>query len=118
MSQVQKSSCVEVEVDATAQQVWDVISDVTRVGEWSHECHSARWLGNAHPCQAPASRGRNRAGPARWSRISEIVTVDPPREMVWRTVPSPLFPDSTEWRMLASRTRRGATTNAWPCVAS
>lgn len=109
MSQVQKNSRVEVEVDATVQQVWDVISDATRIGEWSHECHSARWLGNAHgPVPGARFRGRNRAGWARWSRISEIVTVDPPREIVWRTVPTPLFPDSTQWRIRLER-REGRT---------
>jgi hypothetical protein len=47
MSQVQKRSRVAVVVDAPVQQVWDVIVDVTRVGEWSHECRTARWLGGA-----------------------------------------------------------------------
>ncbi len=100
MSQVQKTSCVEVEVDASIQQVWRLVSDVTRVGEWSHECRSARWLGDAEsPVPGARFRGRNRAGWARWGRTCEIVTVDPPSEMVWRTVPTPLFPDSTQWRI-------------------
>ena len=33
-------------------------------------------------------RGRNRAGWARWTRTCEIVAVDEPRELVWRTVPT------------------------------
>ena len=100
MSQVQKQSRVEVVVDASVPQVWEVISDVTRVGEWSHECHSARWLGAADgPSLGARFRGRNRAGWARWGRTCEIVTVDPPREIGWRTVPTLLFPDSTQWRI-------------------
>lgn len=98
MSQVQKRSRVAVVVNAPVQHVWDVIADVTRVGEWSHECRTARWLGGAQAA-APGVRfrGRNRAGWARWSRVCEVVTVDPLREFTWRTVPTPLFPDSTEW---------------------
>src|SRR5512141_1825811 len=100
MSQVQKQSRVEVVVAATVRQVWEVISDVTRIGEWSHECHSARWLDHHRGLVTGARfRGRNRAGWARWSRTSEIVTVDPPCEIVWRTVPTRLFPDSTRWRI-------------------
>ncbi len=98
MNQVQKRSCVEVEVDATVQDVWAVVCDVTRVGEWSHECRAARWLG--HPSGlVPGARyrGLNRAGWARWRRTSEIVAVDPPRQLVWRTVPTVFFPDSTRW---------------------
>ena len=100
MTQVQKSSRVEVVVDATAPQVWEVISDVTRIGEWSHECCAARWLGGAAgPFPGARFRGSNRAGWARWSRTSEVVVSNPPREFVWRTVPTRLFPDSTEWRI-------------------
>lgn len=98
MSQVQKHSRVEVVVDATLPQVWGVVSDVTRIGEWSHECHEAHWLGEAQgPAPGARFRGRNRAGWARWSRISEITTLDPPHEIGWRTVPTLLFPDSTQW---------------------
>ena len=99
MSQVQKNSHIEVVVDAAIGQVWGVVSDVTRVGEWSHECRSAQWLGDADgPVPGARFRGRNRAGWARWGRTCEIVAVEPPREIVWRTVPTRLIPDSTEWR--------------------
>jgi hypothetical protein len=110
MSQVQKNSRVEVVVAATVPLVWDVISDVTRIGEWSHECHAARWLGDADRA-APGVRfrGRNRAGWARWSRTCEFVAVDPPSQIVWRTVPTPLFPDSTQWRIQLEPTSDGRT---------
>jgi uncharacterized protein YndB with AHSA1/START domain len=110
MSQVQKKSRVAVVVDATVPQVWEVISDVTRIGEWSHECHGARWLGNADgPSPGVRFRGRNRAGWARWGRTCEITTVDPPRQIVWLTVPTLLFPDSTQWRIQLEPTSEGRT---------
>ena len=101
MSRVQKSSHVEVEVEASIEQVWSVVSDITRVGEWSHECRSASWVGGAGRAVPGARfRGRNRASRlARWSRTSEVVSVEPRRELVWRTLSTPLFPDSTEWRI-------------------
>jgi hypothetical protein len=100
MSQVQKQSLVEIVVDATVPQVWAVIADVTRIGEWSHECHAARWLdGAVAPSPGVRFRGRNRAGWARWGRTCEIVAADPQRQIVWRTVPTLLFPDSTQWRI-------------------
>jgi uncharacterized protein YndB with AHSA1/START domain len=103
MSEVQKHSHVEVVVDATVPQVWAVVSDVTRVGEWSHECCGAGWLGDSdRPVPGARFQGRNRAGEAgwvRWGRTCEIVAVDPPREIVWRTVPTRVIPDSTEWRI-------------------
>lgn len=108
MSQVQKSARIEVDVEAPVQDVWSVVSDVTRVGEWSHECRSAEWTSGAGgPAPGARFRGRNRAGWWRWSRTCVIVTVDEPREIVWRTVPTRLFPDSTEWRIALQQSGRG-----------
>lgn len=110
MNQVQKSSRVEVAVDATVTQVWELVSDVTRIGEWSHECHEARWLGGAQgPAPGVRFRGRNHVGWARWGRICEILVADPPRDFVWRTVPTPLFPDSTRWSIHLEPTDDGRT---------
>jgi hypothetical protein len=100
VSQVQKGSRVQVLVDADVRDVWRVMSDVTRVGEWSHECRSAEWRSpDGGPAPGVRFRGRNRAGLLWWSRTCEIVAVDEPREIAWRTVPTRLYPDSTEWRI-------------------
>jgi hypothetical protein len=108
MKQVQKDGRVEVVVGADIRDVWRVVADVTRVGEWSHECRSASWLDGARAA-APGVRfrGRNRAGWARWNRTAEFVVVEEPHELVWRTVPTWRFPDSTEWRLELTPTARG-----------
>jgi hypothetical protein len=108
VSQIQKSGHLEVVVGAVLHDVWRVVSDVTRIGEWSHECRSARWLGGASaPAPGARFRGRNRAGWMRWSRTAEVVAVDEPRELVWRTIPTLFFPDSTEWRIRLAATAQG-----------
>jgi len=100
MSQVQKSSHIEVVVDATPDEVWHVVADVTRIGEWSQECHSAEWLDGATGAKVGVRfRGANRARWVRWSRISEFTVVDPPHVLTWRTVPTFFIPDSTEWQL-------------------
>jgi hypothetical protein len=94
---VQKSGRCEVQTDAALDAVWDVVRDVTRVGEWSHECVSVAWLGGVTSATPGARfRGRNHAGIFRWGRVCEIVAAEP-YELVWRTVPTALYPDSTEW---------------------
>ena len=96
---VQLRNEVAVTVDADIDDVWDVVRDVTRVGEWSHECVGATWLGAADaPVAGARFRGRNRAGLFRWGRVCEILSADP-NELVWRTVPTTLFPDSSEWHI-------------------
>jgi len=98
---VAKTGHAEALADAPPEAVWRVVADVTRTGEWSHECRHVRWLG---PAAAPAPgarfRGSNRSGWLRWRRVCEILTVNPPRELAWRTVSTPLYPDSTEWHIL------------------
>ena len=51
-------------------------------------------------------RGRNRAGLFRWGRVCEVVSADP-YELVWVTVPTALFPDSTEWRIVLDKVDGG-----------
>jgi hypothetical protein len=99
MAHVQRTGRTEVVVAASPDAVWQVISDVTRTGEWSHECGGVHWLDRA-TAAAPGVRfrARNRAGAVRWGRISEFVTVDAPHELAWQTVPTRLYPDSTVWR--------------------
>jgi hypothetical protein len=118
MGRVQKSSRVTVVVDAPVQDVWRVVSDVRRTGEWSHECRSAQWLAGADAA-APGVRfrGHNRARWLRWARTCEFVAVDEPTELVWRTVPSWRYPDSTEWRIsLVPEGRRTAITQSFSVV--
>ena len=99
MSGIAHTGHAQAVSSAPPAAVWAVLADVTRVGEWSGECRRAVWTG-ASRVAAPGARfrGYNRSGWIRWRRDNEIVTVDPERELVWRTLASLRFPDSTEWR--------------------
>lgn len=90
----------EAVADAPPDAVWRIVSDVTRVGEWSHECHGARWLDGA-TAAAPGVRfrGRNKSGPWRWVRPCRITTADPGRSLAWRTEGFLAVGDTTDWRI-------------------
>jgi uncharacterized protein YndB with AHSA1/START domain len=98
---------VETECDATPAEVWAVLADVTRVGEWSHECRAAAWLPGHQAAEVGAQfAGRNRHGAVRWGRRCTITEVEPERLLVFRT--SGGFPsDSTEWRFELEPTPSG-----------
>jgi uncharacterized protein YndB with AHSA1/START domain len=95
---VARACRVEVVADAPIESVWRVIADVTRTGEWSHECHQVTWLGAATAAVPGARfRGRNKSGWLRWGRSCEVLAVDAPRQLSWRTIPTVLFVDSSDW---------------------
>ena len=89
---------VSVEVGATPEQVWTLLTDVTRAGEWSHETQGGEWLGAADgPAVGARFRGRNESGRWKWARQCEVVALDAPRTISWRTIPTTIYRDSTIW---------------------
>ncbi|OJF84389.1 hypothetical protein NS14008_17465 [Nocardia seriolae] len=88
----------EVHTRAAPEAVWQVLAEVTRIGEWSHECLRAEWLdGATAPAVRARFRGYSRSGFMRWSRVCEFTVVDPPHELVWITHGG-IYGDTTEWR--------------------
>lgn len=85
-------------IAADPATVYRLISDVTRVGEWSPEARSARWLGGATEA-APGVRfrGYNRWGLVMWARTCEVEEAEPGKRFAFRTLPGPGVPDSTRW---------------------
>lgn len=118
--EIPRSSRVEVEVPAPVTAVWQVIADVTRTGEWSHECRQVAWLDGATSASYGARfRGGNRWSVFRWSRTSEITELEPEHVIAWRTIASRRFPDSTEWRFVLTPTPGGTlVTQTYELVSS
>ncbi len=63
---------VTVTMAAAPEVVWDLVSDVTRIGEFSPETFEARWLGEATgPAVGAYFKGhvkRNGIGPVYWTK--------------------------------------------------
>jgi hypothetical protein len=51
---------VEILVDKDLGQMWDLVTDVTRIGEWSPECVGGTWLNGATGQAGSRFEGRNR----------------------------------------------------------
>jgi uncharacterized protein YndB with AHSA1/START domain len=62
---------VSLHMDATPERVWSLVSDVTRIGEFSPETFEARWSrGSTGPEVGACFKGhvkRNGVGPTYWS---------------------------------------------------
>jgi len=62
---------VSLHIDAPPDKVWDLVSDVTRIGEFSPETFEAKWTrGSTGPEVGASFKGhvkRNGVGPTYWS---------------------------------------------------
>jgi uncharacterized protein YndB with AHSA1/START domain len=76
---------VTVEVAAPPERVWALVSDVTRMGEWSPETTACDWVGDADGPEVGARfRGRNQIGWRRWSTTCTVTAADPGRRFAFR----------------------------------
>ncbi len=73
---------VSVFMNAEPSIVWSLVSDVTRVGEFSPETFEAEWLGGAtEPAVGAKFRGhvkRNGVGPVYWT-VCQVTEFEPER---------------------------------------
>jgi uncharacterized protein YndB with AHSA1/START domain len=75
---------VSTTIQAPAAQVYEMLADLTRMGEWSPETHRVKWLGgDSAPRPGAKFRGYNRIGPIRWFTTGTVVTAEPPKELTW-----------------------------------
>ena len=73
-----KQVAVEQSVAADPMVVYGLISDVTRMGEWSPETKSCRWLKGASSAEVGARfRGSNQHGWHRWSTTCTVTAAEP-----------------------------------------
>ena len=65
-------------IKASPMAVWTAIADVTRMGEWSPECHTCEWQGDATgPAVGARFVGHNRNGEHEWTTEAEITACVP-----------------------------------------
>jgi uncharacterized protein YndB with AHSA1/START domain len=73
-----------IDVNASPEHVWSLITDVTQMGRWSPECWSCTWLDGADgPVVGARFKGRNIRGLMRWSTISTVVVADQPNHFAF-----------------------------------
>jgi hypothetical protein len=67
-------------VAATPEQVYALVSDLCRMGEWSPENTGGKWVkGATGPTVGAKFEGTNQLGKKKWKTISTVTTADPGR---------------------------------------
>jgi uncharacterized protein YndB with AHSA1/START domain len=92
-----------VHVDAPPERVYGLISDVTRMGEWSPECYRCEWVGGATgPEPGARFKGSNKQGWMKWSTTAEVDVADPGREFTFSTRSGDKVSTRWSYRMAAA----------------
>ena len=82
---------VSVAVAAPPDVVYGLVSDVTRMGEWSPETTKCRWLAGATAPEVGAKfAGTNRGKGRRWSTRCEVTTADPGKRFAFHVTSGPV----------------------------
>ena len=96
------TAIAEEVVAAPPELMWDLLADVTRIGEWSPECIRAGWLGKpGRPQPGARFTGRNRLPNGFEYEVTCVVTeADRPRAFGWVVLDDSGDParPSSSWR--------------------
>jgi uncharacterized protein YndB with AHSA1/START domain len=84
-------------ISAAPERVYGLVSDITRMGEWSPECVGCEWMdGHDGPSVGAQFHGHNRNNGNEWTTPNTIVVADAGREFAW-VVGTPEF-EVCRWR--------------------
>ncbi|OZC71375.1 polyketide cyclase [Rhodococcus sp. 06-462-5] len=92
-----------IDIAASPETVWSVVSDLQRMGEWSPQCKKMKVFGG------PVGKGTktlnvNRKGMLVWPTTSKVVTFEPNRELAFRVAEN-----KTIWSYTLTPTATGTT---------
>jgi uncharacterized protein YndB with AHSA1/START domain len=73
-----------IQIDAPPEVVWNLVTDLARMGEWSGQARGGRWLGGRGAAAGARFLGSNKLGLAWWVTTCKVVEFDPPRSFAFR----------------------------------
>ncbi len=100
-------------IAATADELYDLVSDLPRMGEWSPENTGGEWIkGAAGPAVGARFKGSNANGSKRWTTAVIIEEADRGKSFVFRVVVGPI--KVARWSYRFSPEQTGTTvTETW-----
>jgi hypothetical protein len=75
---------VKIEICATPNQIWSVLSDLKRMPEWSPQCRRMQPLGALR--EGTLTVNWNRQGRKFWPTVSKVVRFEPNQALAFRTL--------------------------------
>lgn len=101
------------DVAASPETVWEMISDLPRMGDWSPENVGGTWVGGATgPAPGAKFRGVNRSEQRSWKTVAKVVDADPGRRFAFMVTVGGL--PVAEWAYDLEPTESGCrVTESW-----
>ena len=77
---------VSLHIAAPADRLYEIVTDIAKMGRLSPECTGGKWLdGATGPAVGASFKGHNKRGLARWSTTNKVVAADPGRDFAFET---------------------------------
>jgi hypothetical protein len=77
-------------IAASPEDLYDIVSDLPRMGELSEEHIGGEWIGSAtHPDVGAKFKGRNANGRRTWSTIATVDVAEPGRQFTFGVTAGP-----------------------------
>lgn len=101
-------------VSAPADRVFAMVSDLTRMGEWSPENKGGEWIkGATGPAVGARFKGRNANGQKSWSTVVEVVEFEPGRKISFALMVGPTRWCDWVWEVEAVDASSSRVTHSW-----
>jgi Polyketide cyclase / dehydrase and lipid transport len=102
-----------LDINAPADKVWTLVSDLPRMGEWSPENTGGRWVkGATGPALGAVFKGTNKNGVRRWSTTVTVIACEPSKVFEFAVTSGPLA--VANWRYEFEETTAGCrVTESW-----
>jgi hypothetical protein len=72
-----------IDISRPPDELYAMVSDITRTGEWSPICKACWWDDGDGPRVGAWFTGRNETPERTWETRSQVVAADPGREFAW-----------------------------------
>lgn len=92
-----------IQINGTPAQVWTVISDLKRMGEWSPQCKKMFVFGGDVKA-GTRTANINRRGPLIWPTTAKVVDFEPNKKIAWKVTEN-----NTVWGFAITEADDGVT---------
>jgi uncharacterized protein YndB with AHSA1/START domain len=104
---------VSKEIAASPEVVWAMVSDLTRMGEWSPENKGGEWAkGATGPAVGAIFKGRNSNGKKSWSTTVKVTEFEPSKKISFALMVGPSAWCDWVWEVAPSATGT-LVTHSW-----